>query len=678
MTARRAIAVGVVCLGACNGLETPPEQPGVEAAAIDWSANPCTDFYQFACGNWQRWNPIPPDVSSYSRHARTQRDQVIFEYGTVVDDAQGKSHPNDPDAAKIGRYYKTCREALEASFIATPRDLVTDLARIAAIATKADVARVAGELLARGTPTLVGIGIGPDRDMPTMNTIYVDGASLAMDSPYYLDDDEASYRAAYVTHIDALAAAMRGVGANLPTSLDSATVLNVETALARGWPSPDTRRDAGQLHHPTAGADLVTATPSFDWVSFFTAANLGDVTQRRFDVAWPAGLQRLDVVLSSSSLDDLKAYLAWRVLEADAVAIGAGVRPLEFAFHTKLFGGAQEDVDPYWRCFLYARDVLGFALSKSYVAAMFGDDGVASASAILTAIRGQMQITLDGEAWLDAPTRAEAQKKLSLVAAKVGFPDSWTPYEGWNVVDDDYLGTILSRRTWEWSQSLGDLEAPVDRTRWGDPPITVNAWYDPTFNDITFPAAILSPPFFDTARPAAANYGAIGSVMGHELTHGFDDEGRQYDGLGALRDWWSPAVASAFDARAACVSKQFSGYMPVPGTNVDGVQTLGETIADLGGLKLALAAFHANVDDGGGGEASPGFFTPDQQFFVAYAQGWCENDRPEWLRAELTTDPHPPWNERINGAVRNVPGFADAFKCPAGAPLAPVDRCDVW
>jgi putative endopeptidase len=668
------LALALAFTGACDaGLEPFPLQPGIESEALDWTTSPCTDFYQFACGNWKRWHPLPADLPALSREVLVQREQILTEYELVGDDVLGRPHADDPDAAKIRDYYTTCRQALESDAIGGPQ-LVRRLGLVVdGLRSTADLAMVVGSLRAEGTTTLVGLGVGPAPDAPTTNIVFEGAAALGMEATYFTDADRATYRSAYVAHVDALVAAVRPT-MTLPPNLTGALILRVETALAAGWPRPEDSRDA-QTSHRASLAELAAAAPSFDWVAFFGAAGLPD-SLASVEVDGPKSLAVLEQVVSTTPLPELRAYLAWRVLEADAGTLGASIRPLEFDFHLRLFGGAQQDQPPYWRCFLSTRSALGYSLSRPFVARTFDAERRTEATKILDAIRAQMRVTLDDASWLDDPTRAEGQAKLAAVVSKVGFPDSWTPYDGFETSGADYLTNVVSRRRWLWARELTDLVSPVDRTRWDGAPLVANAWYAPNLNDITFPAAILQKPFFDVGRPAAINYGSIGSIMGHELTHGFDDEGRHYDATGALRQWWTPAVADAFSTKAACIVAQFDGYHPVPGTRVNGALTLGETIADLGGLKLSHAAFHAAA--GGAGRGSPGYFSPDQQFFVAYAQATCENERPAYLKTLLASDPHPPWRERVNGAVRNVPAFASAFACGSNAPLAPAARCQVW
>jgi putative endopeptidase len=673
---RLGLGLGAFALTACNaGLQPAPSQPGVETEALDWSAEPCSDFYQFACGNWGRWHAIETDVPATSRYTRVQRNEIDLEYQIVREDAAMTPHLDDPYASKIGDYYNSCRQALEADAVSAPI-LTQQLGAIAAATTGADLARVIASLHVAGVAALFSLYVSPDPEHPTAMEVALGPGWLGMDAFYFLDPAAPRFRDAYRAHVDALVR-IAATASPIPAAVTGDLVLRIETALAQAQPTPEQWRDPRALYNPTDLDVLRTGVPGFDWDTYLGAGSVPPITT--VDLASRSYFTALDHLLTTTALADVKAYLAWRALEAAAPALGKQVGAVEFDFHRRLFDGTAADFPPWWRCFLNAESDMGFAVSRPFVAQIFGPDWRAEASRMLEAIRARMGDTLDGVPWLDAPTRAEARTKLADVVAKIGFPETpgqWVSYDDLQTTPDDFLQNLVARRTKSWLNAMADLQAPADRTRWQMAPVISNAYYSPDRNDIVFPAAILQPPFFDLGRPAAANFGSIGSVMGHELTHGFDDEGRHFDGIGTLRDWWSPGVATEFNRRAQCLVDQYDRYAPLPGAMVDGALTLGENIADLGGLKLAYAAFHA--PDGGDGEGAPGHFTPDQQFFLAYAQGWCEKDRPAFLRGLLQSDPHPPWQTRINGAVTNVPEFAAAFRCPTGAPLAPASRCAIW
>lgn len=670
---RAAALLAVFAASTACGLEIPPEQPGVEAAAFDWSVDPCTDFYQFACGNWQRWHDIAADAAAEARRRDVQQDLLRLQYDLVWEDVTGEPHAGDPEAEKIGQYFRTCRRALE-SFNDQGEELRTHLQAITELASPAQLSAGMGQLRAAGISALFGVGVQTNPDMPTASQLVVGPGGFGMPRAYFVDPDKAAYRDAYAAHVDALVAALASPSLALLRNLTGALVLRIEGALAAAAPADELWLDPHAVHHPTAMAAFVASAPRFDWAGFFALA--GVPMQPDIDVEWPPYLTAVDHLFSTTAPEDLRAYLAWRLIEGSAGALGAQFQQVEFEFHTKVFQGRASDFPAYWRCFLNTTNDLGFALSRPFVARVFDENRRAEAEGLLSSIRGGMKQLLAQTSWLDEATRAEALDKLTLVTPKVGFPDEWPSYDDFEPSDFSYLDTVRARRSKAWRNAIDDLSNPVDRGRWSAAPIVSNAFYGPTRNDITFPAAILQAPFFVPGRPASVNYGAMGSIMGHELTHAFDDSGRQYDGTGKLRDWWSPAVAQEFERRAACLVDQFDAAHPLPGTMVDGQRTLGENIADLGGIQVAYAAFHA--DEGGKGDGSPGFFTPDQQFFVAYAQSWCERDRPAYLQTLVQNDSHAPWKERVNGVVANVPAFAKAFRCPSGAPLAPVDRCAVW
>jgi endothelin-converting enzyme/putative endopeptidase len=670
--ARLVALVALAAGAACETYHPLPNQPGVEDVAIDWTASPCDDFYQFACGNWAYWHPIAADNASARRVSNVQADQTRALYQIVVDDGfNGVTHADDVYAAQIGDFFTSCwlQPNVRSS---PPLDLSEQLSSIATSVPDLDV--LLADLHRQGVPAGFSITFDRDPGQPARQIVHLGDGGIGMDPSYYQDPTLASTLAAYRAHVDALVQAFASaVGTTV--AVDGDAVLRIETALAAASLSDAQARDPHATYNLMTVAALEALTPHFNWEVYFAVGNVpapADV-----NVVNPTFLTALDRQLQSTTDHDLGAYLTWRVLEAAAPAFGGAVAQAEFEFHDRQFLGRTAPLPDDWRCFLDTASDLGFAVSRPFVAERFSASSRDAASRMLESIRGAMAATIATRGWLDDATRAAAAAKLAAVIAKVGYPDAWPSLDGFSTDPfNDYFVNRTNLARFDWQRGVATLAAPADRGIWLLPPWITNAYYSPERNDIVFPAGILQPPFFDEARPAAANYGAIGSVMGHELTHGFDDQGRQYDGTGALVDWWTPAVADEFSRRTACLVQQFGAFEPLPGVHVDGSLTLGENLADVGGLKLAYAAFHA--PDGGAGAGAPGFFTPDQQFFIAFAQDWCENDRPAYEADLLRTDPHAPARYRVNGSVANVPEFAAAFRCGAGAALAPANRCDVW
>ena len=675
-----ALAAALAVAAGCDPYVTPQQQPGVEDVALDWSVNPCDDLYQFACGNWRYWHPIPPFNAAVSRINYAQRDQISALYDIVVDDASGAfGHPDDHDAVKIGDFYASCREAAE-RIDSLPASLTNKLARIAVVNpvlnadARADFARAIAALQLDGVAVFFGRYVDRDPGDPTREVVHLGDGGRSMHRSYYVEPALASYLAAYRSHILDLLHEVTALNNNPTFGVSDDAIVRIETALAAAALDDDAQRDPHAVYNLTDVAALRAAVPSFDWDSYLDAAGLSGVTV--VNVANPAMLPALEALFGSTSLSDMRSYLNWRVLEAAAPALGPGVAYEEFTFHDRLFLGASELLPAYWACFVDTLNWLGFSVSRPFVAERFGVAQRDAAAAVMTSIRRAMADTIATRSWLDEPTRAAADAKLTAMMSNIGFPDVWPTADDIAITRGPYLDNRSAITQARWRDAVARLTTPAPRGTWFAYPWITNAYYSPDQNTTVFPAGILQLPFFDAGRPAAANYGAIGSVMGHEVTHGFDDSGRQFDGDGRLRDWWTPAVADEFSRRASCVADVFDGFEAQPGLHVDGSLTLGENLADLGGLKLAHAAFHAA--DGGDGAGAPGLFAPDQQFFIAYAQSWCGNQRPQYEAYQIGTDEHAPWRYRVNGSVANVPAFAAAFHCPSGAPLAPINRCDVW
>ena len=675
---RRVLAAAAIAVLAasgvapgCGGLAPPPAQAGIEGSAIDWSVDPCADLYQFACGNWKRWNGIPAELAARAHFNDVQQGLIDDQYTLVVDDVQGRSHAADPDAAKIGAFDQACLAAL-AGDARTGADLARQLQLVAGVATLGDLATVLGTLRAAGTGALVDASVIPNPDAPAANELILVPGALEMDVSYYTDADKASFRAAYRDHVNALVAATSGAN-DLGTPPTPDVVLSVETALAAASPTPAAARDAHATHNPTPLPAFEALAPSFAWDAYFAAA--GVPAPASVDAAWPAFWPSLE-----------------HVLETTSVADPQGVRDLARARD----GGPAARRHRPGRRVRVRQAVLGQHGATAGLLAMLPGRARPARLCAVAAVRGRGLQRCGpregGAAHRDDPPGLRGHPRWRAVDGRTDLGGGADEARGGHRQDRlprrlDGLRRLLARRARLPRDDGGAVDLGLGRRverGWsaGRSHALVGGTSSRTRSTRTssttshFPAAILQHPFFDVARSPAANYGSIGAVMGHELTHGFDDQGRQYDGTGQLRDWWSPAVATAFQQRAQCIVDQFDAVHPLPGTMVNGTLTLGETIADLGGLKLAYAAFHAST--GGNGQGAPGPFSPDQEFFVAFAQGWCENDRASYIETELESDPHPPWHDRINGAVRNVPAFAQAFGCPSGAPLAPASRCEVW
>jgi endothelin-converting enzyme/putative endopeptidase len=457
-------------------------------------------------------------------------------------------------------------------------------------------------------------------------------------------------------------------------SFDAQAVFQFEKAIAQASLDQASFNDPVATYNLVDQATLISMVPAFDWASYFTAAGVS--VESGVDIGEPAYFASLQNLLSTTPVSVVGQYLAWRVLEAEASSVSKALIDEEFRFHEGVLYGQMQANPDWYVCLIATRRQFGFALAKSFVDRFVPKETKQRSGELVSRIQSAMRADLSSVAWIDGDTRAQAVAKLDALLPKVGYPDQWPVYGGLTLTSaTSYLDNLVAARRYYRSLALGQLQMPVDRTVFAVSPDTTNAFYNPWRNDVTIPVAILDQPFFDPVNSPVLNFGAIGSIIGHEITHGFDSYGRQFDGTGRLTDWWTPTVEAEFRTRAQCLVDQYNAYEAVPGTHVGGVLTLGENIADLGGLKLAYAAHHA----AGGDNLTPGF-DADQQFFLSYAQLHCANPSPDYLGVSLLVDPHSPDKYRVNGVVRNVPAFAAAFHCAEGAPLAPpaAERCEIW
>ena len=675
MTALRlsvvAIAVLFFSLAANAQQSTATHTPSLDVSAMDRSIDPCVDFFKYSCGGWIKNNPIPPDQSSwdlYSKMEDENKDKLrgILEAASAPD--PGRSAVNQ----KIGDYYASCMDekAIEDKGI---KPIQPELDRIAKISSKAELADVASAM-ATDNVMFRFESIQDFRDASQVVANADQGGLGLPDRDYYLKTDAKSeeLRKAYVAHVEKMFELL----GDKPeaAAAEAQTVMRIETALAQGSMTRVERRDPKKLDHKLTSGELQKISPEFRWQVYFTKVGLPSISS--LNVAVPNFFKTLNEEIGKDSIEDWKTYLRWHLVHSSAAQLSSPFLNENFAFYGKTLQG-QQQLKPRWkRCTEYVDDYLGEALGQAYVAKYFPPQAKQEALKIVNEIRTAMEQDINGLAWMSPATKQQALTKLHAMANKIGYPDKWRDYSKLEIVRGDNLGNVQRSRQFEFNRQLGKIGKPVDKGEWDMTPPTVNAYYNPQMNDINFPAGVLQPPAFDLESDAAPNYGDTGGTVGHELTHGFDDEGRQFDAQGNLRDWWTPEDGKEFEKRASCISDQYSKYVIIDDIHINGKLTLGEDVADLGGLLLAYMAWKADTKDQ---KLEPiDDLTPEQRFFVGYGQSWCGHVRDESKRLRATVDPHSPEKYRTNGVVSNMPQFQEAFHCKAGQPMVNQNRCRVW
>jgi len=650
--------------------------PGFSLETIDKTADPCVDFYQYACGNWIKAAEIPPDQGRWGSFTELD-ERNNAELRAILE----KVSANDPGRRaldqKIGDYYAACvdEQSAEAKGL---EPLKAELERINAAKDKREMIESIARVQLIGPSPLFSFYSSPDLHNADSVIAYLDQGGLSLpDRDYYIKDDAKmvemrNHLVEYATRLFVLA------GQTPQQAADSAqTVLRIETALAKDSMDRTVRRDPRVRDHKMTRGEAVALAPNFSLDRFFAAVGAPGFTQ--VNVSNPDFFKQVNEVFASEPLDAWKTYVSWHLLDASAPWLSQPFVEANFKMQQALTG--QPEIKPRWkRCVESTDNALGEALGKKYVELTFGAEGKGRMLKMVGALEESLDNDIQGLPWMSPDTRKQAKIKLQAIRNKIGYPDVWRDYSSLTIVRGDLLGNVLRANEFEARRQIAKIGKPLDRNEWGMTPPTVNAYYNRAQNEIVFPAGILQPPFFDKAMDDGVNFGGIGVVIGHELTHGFDDQGRKFDAQGNLRDWWTADDGKEFEKRASCIADEYSNFVSVDDLKLNGKLTLGENAADNGGARIAYMALQQMIADDKTGKAGQKIdgYTPEQRFFLGFGRVWCEKRRPEFSRARVLTDPHSPGRYRTNGTVQNMPEFQKAWGCKAGQPMVAENACRVW
>jgi endothelin-converting enzyme/putative endopeptidase len=654
-------------------LQAMPYSPSLDVTSLDRAVDPCVDFYKFSCGGWEKNNPIPADQAGWSVYAKLGNENQQFLWGILEDDA--KAQNRTPIQQKVGDYFAACMNTSAIDSLGD-KPVQPALAEIDAMKTRADILHALTRLHHQYAGSFF-FNSGTDQDAVDSDTMIVEleaGGLGLPDRDYYTktDPESVKIREQYVAYIQQLLS-LAGEKAD-QAKADADATLKIETALANASLTRVQRRDPHNTYHMETIEELAKFTPSIDWPLYFKVQGAPGVA--KLNVSQPEFMKAVESELTKEDVAALRGYLRFHLLTAAATYLAHPFEQANFDFYSKTLRGVPS-MPPRWKtCTRGVDRSLGEALGQEFVRRTFSADTKAKTQLMTEQIETAMQHEIENLPWMSDATKAEALRKLHAIRNKIGYPEKWRDYSVLEVKPDDYIGNAMRSYRFENARRWNKLGKPVDRDEWGMTPPTVNAYFNPQMNDINFPAGVLQPPLYDTKEDDAPNYGNTGATIGHELTHAFDDEGRQFDAKGNLRDWWTPEDAKGFEDRIDCVRDQYAGYLIVDDIHINSKLTSGEDVADIGGTLLAYIAWKKQTEtqrlapvDG---------FTPDQRFFVGMAQWACENERPENLRVSAITNPHSPGFARINGVVSNMPEFQQAFSCKASQPMVHTPTCRVW
>jgi len=653
-----------------------PYSPSLNLESMDRSVDPCVDFYHYSCGGWQRQNPIPPDQSSWSVYGKLYQDNLNFLRG-ILEEAAKPAPGRDPVTREIGDFYAACMDEAAANQRGLS-PVKPQLDAIDALRSAQQLAPLISRLqLSSAGDVLFSSGSSQDPDNSEQEIAELAQGGLGLpDRDYYVKVDARMQEARdrYVQHVQRVFELAGEKSAQAKQA--AATVLRLETALARASLTRVEQRDPYNLKHKMSPAELTQLVPNFNWNVFYREGGYPKFAV--LNVEDPGFFKELNSLLASESIESWKTYLRAHVLDDASPYLSSIFVDENFEFYRKYLRGAKEQQPRWKRCVSYTDHNLDDALGQAYVAKVFSPELKANTLDMVERIERAMQLRIQGLDWMSFETKKQALLKLHAIRNKIGYPDKWRDYSSIKLSRDNFFANIQGTSQFESHRQINKIGKPVDRGEWQVPPPTVDAYYDSQMNDINFPAGVLQPPLYDPKIDAAPNYGNTGGTIGHELTHGFDDEGSQFDANGNLRNWWTKEDREKFNSRTKCVQDQYAQYIILDDIHINSALTLGEDVADLGGAILAYMAWkdatkaqNLQTTDG---------LTPDQRFFIGFAQWDCANQRPEDLRVSAVTNPHSPPQHRINGVVVNMPEFSKAFSCREGQAMTkPAPKiCKVW
>jgi putative endopeptidase len=651
---------------------------GVDIQSIDKKANPRNDFNQFANGKWIQNNPVPSTESRWtSFNVIAERNYDLLR--TILETAAAdKSASKGSARQKIGDFYRIAMDTnkLEADNYAP---LTTDLGSIMVLVDAKDVMNYVGKMHRKGLPAFFGFGVNQDVKKSDEYACYLSQAGLGLpDRDYYLKDDEKSknIRKEYLNHISRM---FQMIGNNTPESEKIANdILEFETDLAKASMTRVERRDPDKTYNKKTTQELETSYPNINWKGYFEQTGLAKKNVSTFIVGQPLFFEELNKRMGTTSIFTLRNYLKWKAVSSSSSYMSSRFADESFRFYSTILTGTKEQKPRWKRTVNQANNLIGELVAQEYVKVAFSEESKKRLNKMVDNLREAFKIRIQNLDWMSAETKTKALEKLASFNRKIGYPDKWTDFTKLEIKNDSYLENYFRSNTFEFDDNINRLGKPIDKAEWGMLPQTVNAYYSPLMNEIVFPAAIMQPPFFDPAADDAVNYGAIGAVIGHEFSHGFDDKGCKFDAKGNLNNWWTEADKSKFDARTKVMVNQYNKYKVEDSVYVNGELTLGENIADFAGLTVSYDAYMLSLK--GKEKKKINGFTPEQRFFIAFAQVWRGNARPEFLRQQVVTDPHSPARFRVLGPLSNMPQFYEAFGVQKGDGMYRDDsvRVKIW